>query len=51
MTFGAERLLIVENSELALYAVREALAAKQPETRVEGASRGHSRPRAHRAAV
>ena len=36
VTFGAERLLIVENSELALYAVREALAAKQAETRIEG---------------
>jgi O-antigen biosynthesis protein WbqV len=36
VTFGAERLLIVENSELALYAVQEALAAKQAETRIEG---------------
>src|SRR3954468_3015148 len=36
VTFGAERLLIVENSELPLYAVREALAAKQAETRIEG---------------
>ena len=36
VTFGAERLLIVENSELPLYVVREALAAKQAETRIEG---------------
>ena len=36
VTFGAARLLIVENSEPALYAVQEALAAKQAETRIEG---------------
>ena len=36
VTFGAERLLIVENSEPALYAVQEALADKQPRTRIEG---------------
>ena len=36
ITFGAERLLIVENSEPALYAVQERLAAKQPHARIEG---------------
>ena len=36
VTFGAERLLIVENSELALYAAQEMLAAKQLQTRIEG---------------
>ena len=36
VTFGAERLLIVENSEPALYAVLEALATKQLPTRIEG---------------
>src|SRR4029078_8055920 len=36
VTFGAERLLVVENSELALYAVQEALAAKEGQTRIEG---------------
>ena len=36
VAFGAERLLIVENSELALYSVQEALAAKQAKTEVEG---------------
>ena len=36
VTFGGERLLIVENSEPALYAVKEALAAKQLHTRIEG---------------
>ena len=36
VAFGAERLLIVENSEPALYSVQEALAAKQAQTEVEG---------------
>jgi O-antigen biosynthesis protein WbqV len=36
VTFGAARLLIVENSEPALYAVQEALAAKEQQTRIEG---------------
>ncbi len=35
VTFGAARLLIVENSEPALYAVQEALATKEPRTRIE----------------
>ena len=36
VTFGAERLLVVENSEPALYAVLEALAVKQLPVRIEG---------------
>ncbi len=36
VAFGAKRLLVVENSELALYSVQEALAAKQAPTEVEG---------------
>jgi len=36
VTFGAARLLIVENSEPALYAITEALAAQQVEAEVEG---------------
>jgi FlaA1/EpsC-like NDP-sugar epimerase len=36
VTFGAERLLVVENSELALYTVLETLAAKQSPARIEG---------------
>ena len=36
VAFGAARLLVVENSEPALYAVLEALAAKEPQTRIEG---------------
>jgi len=35
-TFGAARLLVIENSEPALYAVLEKLANKQSPTRVEG---------------
>jgi O-antigen biosynthesis protein WbqV len=35
-TFGAARLLVIENSEPALYAVTEALAAKQTSAVVEG---------------
>ena len=34
--FGAARLLIIENSEPALYAITEALAAQQVEARVDG---------------
>jgi len=36
VTFGAARLLIIENSEPALYAITEALAAQQVEAAVEG---------------
>jgi O-antigen biosynthesis protein WbqV len=36
VTFGAARLLLVENSELALYAALERLAAKQPQTQIDG---------------
>jgi FlaA1/EpsC-like NDP-sugar epimerase len=36
VTFGAARLLIIENSEPALYAITEALAAQQVEAEVEG---------------
>jgi O-antigen biosynthesis protein WbqV len=36
VTFGAARLLVVENSEPALYAVMETLAARQPAARIEG---------------
>ena len=36
VTFGAARLLVIENSEPALYAVLEALAAKQSETEISG---------------
>ncbi|MBI3704368.1 MAG: polysaccharide biosynthesis protein [Rhizobiales bacterium] len=36
VTFGAARLLVIENSEPALYAVLEALAAKQSETQIAG---------------
>lgn len=35
-TFGAARLLVVENSEPALYAVTEALIAKNPKAVIEG---------------
>ena len=36
LTFGAARLLIVENAEPALHAITESLAAKFPDTAVEG---------------
>ncbi len=36
VTFGASRLLVLENSEPALYAITEALAAQQTEAVVEG---------------
>src|SRR5882724_4848693 len=35
-TFGAARLLVIENSEPALYAVTEALAAREPRAVIEG---------------
>jgi len=35
-TFGAARLLVIENSEPALYAVTEALATYSPQTMIEG---------------
>jgi O-antigen biosynthesis protein WbqV len=36
VTFGAARLLIIENSEPALYNVQEALAGKEPKTEIIG---------------
>lgn len=36
VTFGAERLLIIENSEPALYAVLETLAARAGKAKIEG---------------
>src|ERR1700684_51096 len=36
ITFGAERLLIIENSEPALHAVRETLATKRAQPTIEG---------------
>jgi FlaA1/EpsC-like NDP-sugar epimerase len=36
VTFGASRLLVIENSELALYTVLQALAAKKLDTLVDG---------------
>jgi O-antigen biosynthesis protein WbqV len=36
ITFGAERLMVLENSEPALYAVTESLMAKQLRTHIEG---------------
>src|SRR6185312_8629108 len=36
VTFGASRLLVLENSEPALYAITEALAAQRTEAVVEG---------------
>jgi O-antigen biosynthesis protein WbqV len=36
VTFGAARLLLVENSEPALYAALETLAATEPKTRIDG---------------
>ena len=36
VTFGASRLLVIENSEPALYAVVEALAARNSEAAIEG---------------
>ena len=45
VTFGAARLLIIENSEPALYAVTEALAARDTERCRRGPDRRHPRPR------
>ena len=36
VTFGAKRLMILENSEPALHAVQESLAAKQLQTHIDG---------------
>jgi len=36
VTFGARRILVIENSEPALHAVLEALAAKQSRAKIEG---------------
>src|SRR5262249_40204585 len=36
VTFGAARVLVIENSEPALHAVLEALAVKQPAAKIEG---------------
>jgi FlaA1/EpsC-like NDP-sugar epimerase len=36
VTFGAARVLVIENSEPALHAILERLAAKQPSARIEG---------------
>src|SRR3954468_9405896 len=36
VTFGAERLMVLENSEPALHAVQESLAAKQLQTHIDG---------------
>src|SRR5215813_4502595 len=36
VTFGAKRVLVIENSEPALHAVLEALAAKQSRAKIEG---------------
>jgi len=36
ITFGAERLMVLENSEPALHAVLESLAAKQLQTKIDG---------------
>jgi O-antigen biosynthesis protein WbqV len=36
VTFGADRLLVIENSEPALHAILETLAAKQSKARIEG---------------
>ena len=50
VTFGAARLLVIENSEPALYAVTEALAAHETGAADRGPDRGYSRSRAHPAA-
>jgi len=49
VTFGAARLLIIENSEPALYAVQEALVARQTNATIEGRVADiRDRPRIHR---
>ena len=50
VTFGAARLLVIENSEPALYAVTEALAAHDDQRRHRGTDCGYSRSRTHPAA-
>ncbi len=47
VTFGAARLLVIENSEPALHAVLEALAAKDATAKIDRAPRRYPRPRAH----
>ena len=47
VTFGAARLLVIEVSESALYAVLEALAAKGAPAQIEGRTRRCARPRPH----
>ena len=49
-TFGAARLLVIENSEPALYAVTEALAARDTGAVDRGPDRRYPRSRAHHAA-
>ncbi len=49
-TFGAARLLVIENSEPALYAVTEALAARGTGADDRGPDRRYPRSRAHHAA-
>ena len=46
-TFGAARMLVIENSEPALYAVTEALAAQESRCRHRGPHRRYPRPRPH----
>ena len=50
VTFGAARLLVIENSEPALYAVTETLAAHDAERRDRGPDCRYSRSRTHPAA-
>ena len=50
VTFGAARLLVIENSEPALYAVTETLAAHDIQRRHRGPHRGYPRSRTHPAA-
>ena len=49
-TFGAARLLVIENSEPALYAVTEALAARESQAVDRRPDRRYPRPRTHPAA-
>ena len=50
VTFGAARLLVIENSEPALHAVLEALKAKQTDASPIRPHRRYPRPRAHHGA-
>ena len=36
VTFGARRLMVIENSEPALYAILEVLSSRQPQTTIDG---------------